>query len=149
MIFSNVSRLTVKGDLCFICKTREDNVGHFLLECRAFRDDFESIWSNLRQKIISTNPVDRVQISDFISNFDNCRKSSYYCGGGGGGLSFNDRTITLIYRLICVAVGKLLQKKWYMIWRHPGSPDKTLLLCPANSLLTDTRQTPQQDGHFS
>ena len=27
---------------------------YFLLECRAFRDDFESLWSNFRQEMILT-----------------------------------------------------------------------------------------------
>ena len=39
-----------EGALCFIRKESEDNVGHFFLECRAFTDNFESIWSNLKQK---------------------------------------------------------------------------------------------------
>ena len=50
---------------CFIYREREDNVGHFLLESEAFRDNFESIWSNLRKNIIYTNPTEGGQISDY------------------------------------------------------------------------------------
>ena len=57
-----------EGSLRFIRKESEDNIGHILLEWRFFRDNVKSIWSNLKQKIVSTNPADSVQISDFISN---------------------------------------------------------------------------------
>ena len=67
--------------LCFMCKESEDNVGHFLLEFQALGDNFESIWSNLKQKIISTNPADGVQISDFISNSDQQQKVIFLLGG--------------------------------------------------------------------
>ena len=44
----------------------------------AFRDNFESIWSNLRQKITSTNPTDGVQISD-LSTIKISGRKSFYC----------------------------------------------------------------------
>ena len=34
--------------LCFICKENVENVNHFLLECREFCNNFDSIWLNLR-----------------------------------------------------------------------------------------------------
>ena len=37
------------GALCFIWKENEHYVNDVLLECQGFRDNFESIWSNLRQ----------------------------------------------------------------------------------------------------
>ena len=36
-----------EGALCFICKENVENVNHFLLECREFRNNFDSIWLNL------------------------------------------------------------------------------------------------------
>ena len=38
----------------------------FLWECKTFRENFQSVWSNLFQKIDSANPMDGLQISSFI-----------------------------------------------------------------------------------
>ena len=96
-----------EGALCFICQESVDNVSHFLLECRAFRDNFKSVWSNLKQKITSTNPADGVQISNFI-NLGQQQKMLLLLEGIS--LPFDDRTVTLICRFICVAVGKVYSK---------------------------------------
>ena len=34
------------GALCFICKEGLDDVNHFLWEYKAFRENFQSVWSN-------------------------------------------------------------------------------------------------------
>ena len=44
--------------LCCNCKEGLDDVNHFLWECKAFRENFQSVWSNLFQKIDSANPTD-------------------------------------------------------------------------------------------
>ena len=38
--------------LCFICKGNVENVNHFLLECREFLNNFDSIWLNLRAQLM-------------------------------------------------------------------------------------------------
>ena len=38
------------GELCLFCKDSAEDVSHFLLDCPNFRDNFESLWSNLSQK---------------------------------------------------------------------------------------------------
>ena len=45
-----------------------------LLNLQDFRDNVESVWSNLRQKVIFTNHIDAVQILDFVSNLDQQQK---------------------------------------------------------------------------
>ena len=46
------------GALCFICKKGLDDVNHFLWDCKMLRENFQSIWSNLFQKIDSVDPTD-------------------------------------------------------------------------------------------
>ena len=46
----------LKMHSALICKENVENVNHFLLECREFRNNFDSIWLNLRQKIVSVGP---------------------------------------------------------------------------------------------
>ena len=57
------------GALCLICKEGLDDVNNFLWECKAFRENFQSVWSNLFKKIDSANPTDGLQISCFIRGF--------------------------------------------------------------------------------
>ena len=54
------------GELCFLCKESFEDVGHFLLDCPNFRDNRESLWSNLSRKVIACNPSDGTQISHFF-----------------------------------------------------------------------------------
>ena len=56
--------------LCFICKENVKNVNHFLLECREFPNNFDSISLNLRQKIVSVSPINGPQIFYFYSSFE-------------------------------------------------------------------------------
>ena len=62
-----------RGRSLFYMQKNEDNAGHFPLECQAFRD-VESIWSNLKQKIVFSNDIDAVQILDLTSNLDQQQK---------------------------------------------------------------------------
>ena len=51
-----------KGTLCFICKEDIENTDHFLLDCPQFKENFDSIWSNLDPKIVRSNPKNGTQI---------------------------------------------------------------------------------------
>ena len=51
------------GELSPFCKDSVEDVSHFLSHCTSFIDTFESLWSNLSQKIIACNPSDGTQIS--------------------------------------------------------------------------------------
>ena len=73
--------LNTEGALCFICKENVENVNHFLLECREFRNNFNSIWLNLRQKIVSASPIDGPQIFYFIRHVNQRHKVFLLLGG--------------------------------------------------------------------
>ena len=90
------------GELCLFCK---NNVSHFLSDCSSFRDNFESLLSNLSQKIIACNPSDGTQISNFISSLD--RQQKIILLSGGFPLPFDGVTVTMINRFISSAVGKI------------------------------------------
>ena len=70
-----------QGALCFICKENVENVSHFLHDCTEFRQNFDSIWLNLKQKVISANPIDGLQIFDFISHLYRQQKTLLLLGG--------------------------------------------------------------------
>ena len=65
------------GELCLFYKNSVEDVSHFLSDCSSFRDNFESLWSNLSQKPIACNPSDGTQISHFISSLH--RQQKLYC----------------------------------------------------------------------
>ena len=67
--------------LCFICKENVENVNHFLSECREFLDNFDSIWLNLRQKIVSVSPIHGPQIFYFIHHLNQRHKLFSTIGG--------------------------------------------------------------------
>ena len=95
----------MQGALCFICKENVKNVSHFLHDCMEFRQNFDSIWLNLKQKVISANPIDGSQIFDFISHLDRQQKTLLLLGGLS--LPFDQTTVTMINRFICSAVSKI------------------------------------------
>ena len=97
--------LNTDGALCFICKENVENVNHFLLECREFRNNFDSIWLNLRQKIVSASPIDGPQIFDFIHHLNQWNKVLLLLGGLQ--LRFDRESVTLILRFICSTVNKV------------------------------------------
>ena len=101
------------GELCLFCKNSVEYVSHFLSDCSSFRDDFESLWSNLSQKLIACNPSDRTQISHFISSLDRQQKSNLLLGGFL--LPFDRVTITMINRFMNSAVGKIHQLRKEML----------------------------------
>ena len=67
-----------EGSLCFICKENTETVYHHFTECLLFRDNYSSLWSNLKTKIINFNQTDGITMSDFITNLDP-HKKSYNC----------------------------------------------------------------------
>ena len=91
--------------ICFICKENVENVNHFLLECREFRNNFDSIWLNLRQKIVSVCPIDGPQIFYFIHHLNQRHKVLLLLRGLQ--LPFDRESVTLITRFICSAVSKV------------------------------------------
>ena len=93
------------GELCLFRKDRVEGVSHFLVDCLSFKDNFESLWSNLRQKIISSNPSDGTQISHFISSLDIQQKVLLLLGGLP--LPFDQVTVTMINRYVSSAVGNI------------------------------------------
>ena len=94
-----------QGALCFICKENIENISHFLHDCTEFRQNFDSIWLNLKQKVISANPIDGSQIFDFIFHLDRQQKTLLQLGGLS--LPFDQTTVTMINRFICSAVSKI------------------------------------------
>ena len=93
------------GELCLFCKNSVEDVSHFLSDCSSFRDNFESLWSNLSQKLIACNPSDGAQIYHFISSL--YRQQNIILLLGGFPLPFDGVTVTMINRFISSAVGKV------------------------------------------
>ena len=102
-----------QGALCFICKENVENVSHFLHDCTEFRQNFDSIWLNLKQKVISANPIDGSQIFDFISRLDRQQKTLLLLGGLS--LPFDQTTVTMINRFICSVVSKIYRIRKYRL----------------------------------
>ena len=103
---SSVTWLTnTDGELCLFCKNSVEDVSHFLSDCSSFRNNFESLWSNLNQKIIACNPSDGTQISHFISSLDRQQKIILLLGGFP--FPFDGVKFTMINRFISSAVGKI------------------------------------------
>ena len=76
----NASVLCLKdteGALSFICKEDIENTDHFLLDCPQFKENFDSIWRNLDQKLMRSNPTDGTQISDFIKGLNRQHKMMF------------------------------------------------------------------------
>ena len=80
---------------------------HFLSDCSSFRDNFESLWSNLSQKVIASNPSDGTQVSHFISSLDRQQKIILLLGGFPLPFDGVIITVTMINRFISSAVGKI------------------------------------------
>ena len=101
------------GALCFICKEGLDDVNHFVWECKAFRENFQSVWSNLFQKIDSANPTDGLQISCFIRGLN--RQHQILLLLGCIPLLFDQHTKILIKKFLCTAVGKIYRVRKTML----------------------------------
>ena len=93
------------GSLCLICKPGTEIVTHFLLDCPFFKEHVGSVWLNIKARIMETNPLDGIQICDFISNLN--RDSKILLLLGGLPLTFDNATAILIKRFVSSAVGKI------------------------------------------
>ena len=51
-----------------------------LIECPPFRENYSSLWSNLKTKTINFNQADGITMSDFITNLDPHKKSFIIAG---------------------------------------------------------------------
>ena len=107
-------------NFCLLCKESVEDVGHFLLNCPNFRDDRQSLWSNLSQKVIACNPSDVTQVSPFFSSLDREQKILLLL------VPFDQVTVTVVKRLISSALGKLqlinytcCGKKCFVNWSFP------------------------------
>ena len=94
-----------EGSLCFICKENTEMVYHHFIECPPFRNNYNSLWSNLKTKIINFNQTDGITISDFITNLDPHKKVLLLLGGLS--LPFDDASVVLLKRFVTSAVGKI------------------------------------------
>ena len=89
--------------LCFICKESNDNLYHFLFDCPYFRDNFDSLWSNLVIKATNCNSVDGSHVSSFLTNLDQHNKALMLVGCLP--LPFDSVTVTVLTRFVASAVG--------------------------------------------
>ena len=93
------------GAFCFVCKQDIESVTHFFLGCSYFKQNFLSLWRNLKLKITVSNQADGVNICRFIDNLDSHHRVLLLLGGLC--LPFDNVTNTLIKRFIVAAVGKI------------------------------------------
>ncbi len=101
------------GAICFICKENLDDLNNFFWVCKAFKGNFQSIWSNLRQKILSDNPTDGLQISGFVNGLDRQQQTLLLLGGLP--LPFDRQTVTMIIKFLCSAVSKVYRIRKKML----------------------------------
>ena len=66
-----------EGSLCFIYKGNTETVNHHFTDCSVFKDNYSSLWSNLRIKSISFNQTDGIAMSNFIPIWIRIKK--FYC----------------------------------------------------------------------
>ena len=80
--FSACVPWTIRADqsLCFVCKEAKDDLCHFFSGCSYFRNNFDSVWSNLDVKASNSSPTDDSQISAFIKNLDQDSKALLLLG---------------------------------------------------------------------
>ena len=93
------------GELCLFCKESIEDGCHFLLDIPNFRDNRESLWSNLNQKVIACKPSDGMQISHFFNSLDREQKIMLLLGGLH--LPFDQATVNVVKRFISSATGKI------------------------------------------
>ena len=94
-----------EGSLCFICKENTERENHHFIDCPAFTDNYSSLWSNLKTKIIDFNQTDGITMSKFITNLDPHEKVLLLLGGLS--LLFDDASVVLIKRSVAFAIGKI------------------------------------------
>ena len=98
----------------FYCKEGLDDVYHFFLwEWKAFRENFQTVWSNLFQKIDSANPTDGLQISCFIRGLNRQHQSILLLCGIP--LSSDQHTKIMVKKYQCTAVAKIYRIRKTML----------------------------------
>ena len=91
--------------ICFDCKECNDNLYHFLFDCPYFRDNFDSLWSNLVIKATNCNFADGSHVSSFLTNLDQHNKALMLVECLP--LPFDSLTVTVLTRFVASAVGKI------------------------------------------
>ena len=112
---------TIRMDhFAFVCKQDVESVTHFLLDCSYFKQNFLSLWRNLKIKITVSNQADGVNICQFIENLDRHHKVLLLVGGLC--LPFDNVTNTLIKRSKRQLSAEFISfsEKGYVNWRHHG-----------------------------
>ena len=101
----------------FDYKQSTEDVTHFQPDCPFFKGNVDSVWLNIKTRIMEANPLDGSQICNFISNLD--RDSKVLLLLGGLPLPFDNATAILIKRLMseksinCIRIN-------YVRWRLGG-----------------------------
>ena len=95
----------MEGALCFICKEHVENIYHFFQDCPQFKENFDSVWRNLQLKVTRSNPIDGIQIANFIKNLSHQNKVMLLVGGLS--LPFDNQTTTLVKKFVSSAVSKI------------------------------------------
>ena len=62
------------GVTCSVCKQGVESVKHFVLECRGFEENFDSLWEKLKTKVTELNPADGDHNVNFVTNLDQHHK---------------------------------------------------------------------------
>ena len=62
------------GAFCFVGKQDVESATRFLLDCSYFKQNFLSLWRNLKIKITVSNQADGVNICQFIDSLDGHHK---------------------------------------------------------------------------
>ena len=91
--------------LCFICKKSNNNLYHFLFDCLYFRDNFDSLLSNLVIKATNCNSADASHVSSFLTNPNQHNKALMLVGCLP--LPFDSVTVTVLTCFVASAVGKI------------------------------------------
>ena len=94
-----------EGSLYFLRKENTETVYHHFIECLSFGDNYSSLWSNLKTKIMNFNETDGITMSDFKTNLDPHKKVLLLLGGLS--LPFDDASVVSIKRSVASAVDKI------------------------------------------
>ena len=102
------------GAICFICEEEIESIACFLLDCSRFRDNFDSLWNQLKHKIAQSNQTGGVYICNFITNLDRSNKVILLLGGLA--LPLDSETNIQINRFISAVVGKIYKRRQERLW---------------------------------
>ena len=66
--------LILRALFVLYAKKTTEMVYHHFIEYPPFRDNYSSLWSNLKTKVINFNQTDGITMSDFKTNLDPHKK---------------------------------------------------------------------------